>query len=34
MIELLRRGVRKEAEAVEELLKSTALFEKEAAQNK
>jgi len=34
MIELLCRGVRKEAEAVEELLRSTALFEKEAAQNK
>jgi len=32
MIEVLRRGVRKEAQAIEELLKSTELFEKDAAQ--
>ena len=30
MIEVLRRGVRKEAQAVEELLQSTELFEKDA----
>ena len=34
MIEVLRRGIRKEAEAIEELLSSTELFEKNAAQNK
>jgi signal transduction histidine kinase len=34
MIEVLRRGVRKEAEAVEELLSSAELFEKEATQNR
>jgi hypothetical protein len=34
MIEVLRRGVRKEAEAIEELLRSTELFEKDAAQNR
>ena len=33
MIEVLRRGVRKEAQAIEELLKSTELFEKNAAQS-
>ena len=33
MIEVLRRGVRKEAQAIEELLKSTELFEKRAAEN-
>ena len=32
MIEVLRRGVKKEAEAIEELLRSTDLFEKNAAQ--
>jgi len=32
MIEVLYRGVKKEAEAIEELLKSTELFEKNAAQ--
>jgi signal transduction histidine kinase len=34
MIEVLRRGVRKEAEAIKELLRSTELFEKDAAQNR
>ena len=34
MIEVLRRGVRKEAEAIEELLRSTELFQKDAAQNR
>jgi signal transduction histidine kinase len=33
MIEVLRRGVRKEAEAIEELLRSTELFEKDPARN-
>jgi signal transduction histidine kinase len=33
MIEVLRRGVKKEAQAIEELLHSTELFEKDAAQN-
>jgi len=32
MIEVLYRGVKKEAEAIEELLKSTELFEKNAAE--
>ena len=31
MIEVLRRGVQKEAQAIEELLRSTELFEKGAA---
>jgi hypothetical protein len=34
MIELLHRGVKKEAQAIEELLRSTELFEKDAAQNR
>jgi hypothetical protein len=34
MIEVLRRGIRKETEAIKELLSSTELFEKNAAQNK
>ena len=34
MIEVLRRGVKKEAQAIEELLRSTELFEKDAAQNR
>lgn len=34
MIELLHRGVEKEAQAIEELLRSTELFEKDAAQNR
>jgi signal transduction histidine kinase len=34
MIELLRRGVKKEAEVIEELLRSTELFEKDAAKNR
>jgi signal transduction histidine kinase len=33
IIEVLQRGVKKEAEAIEELLRSTELFEKDAAQN-
>ena len=33
MIGLLQRGVKKEADAIEELLRSTELFEKDAAQN-
>jgi signal transduction histidine kinase len=33
MIEVLRRGVQKEAQAIEELLRSTELFEKDATQN-
>jgi signal transduction histidine kinase len=33
MIEVLRRGVNKEAQAIEELLRSTELWEKDAAQN-
>ena len=34
MIEVLHRGVKKEAQAIEELLRSTQLFEKDAAQNR
>src|SRR6185503_14613406 len=34
MIGLLHRGVKKEAEAIEELLKSTEFFEKNATQNR
>ena len=34
MIGLLQRGIKKEADAIEELLRSTELFEKEAAQNR
>ena len=34
MIELLQRGVKKEAQAIEELLRSRELFEKDAAQNR
>jgi hypothetical protein len=34
MIELLHRGVKKEAQAIEELLRSTELFEKDAGQNR
>ena len=34
MIGVLQRGVKKEARAVEELLRSTELFEKDAAQNR
>jgi hypothetical protein len=34
MIEMLHRGVKKEAQAIEELLRSTELFEKDAAQNR
>ena len=34
MIEVLRRGVQKEARAIEELLSSTELFEKNSAQNR
>jgi signal transduction histidine kinase len=34
MIGLLQRGVKKEADAIEELLRSTELFEKDAAQNR
>jgi signal transduction histidine kinase len=34
MIEVLRRGIRKEAQAIEELLRSTELFEKDAAKNR
>jgi signal transduction histidine kinase len=33
MVEVLRRGVRKEAQAIEELLHSIELFDKDAAQN-
>jgi signal transduction histidine kinase len=33
IIEVLQRGVKKEAEAIEELLRSTELFETDAAQN-
>jgi signal transduction histidine kinase len=33
IIEVLQRGVKKEAEAIEEMLRSTELFEKDAAQN-
>jgi hypothetical protein len=33
MIEVLQRGVKKEAEAIEELLRSTELFEKDASQD-
>ena len=33
MIEVLQRGVQKEAQAIEELLRSTAFFEKDASQN-
>jgi len=33
MIGVLQRGVKKEARAIEELLRSTELFEKDAAQN-
>jgi len=31
MVEVLHRGVKKEADAIEELLRSTELFEKDAA---
>jgi len=31
---VLQRGVKKEARAIEELLRSTELFEKDAAQNR
>jgi hypothetical protein len=31
MIEVLQRGVKKEADAIEELLRTTELFEKELA---
>jgi len=34
MIGVLHRGVKKEAQAIEELLRSTELFEKDAAQNR
>lgn len=34
MIGLLQRGIKKEADAIEELLRSTELFEKNAAQNR
>ena len=34
MIGVLQRGVKKEARAIEELLRSTELFEKDAAQNR
>jgi hypothetical protein len=34
MIGVLQRGVRKEAKAIEELLRSTELFEKDASQNR
>jgi signal transduction histidine kinase len=34
MIGVLQRGVKKEARAIEELLRSTDLFEKDAAQNR
>ena len=34
MIGVLHRGVEKEAQAIEDLLKSTELFEKDAAQNR
>ena len=34
MIGVLQRGVKKEAQAIEELLRSTELFEKDAAQNR
>src|SRR5262249_60169866 len=34
IIEVLHRGVEKEAQAIEELLRSTELFEKDAAQNR
>ena len=34
MIEVLRRGIRKEAQAIEELLRSTELFEKDAGKNR
>ena len=34
MIGLLHRGVKKEADAIEELLRSTELFEKNAAQDR
>jgi hypothetical protein len=34
IIEVLRRGIRKEAQAIEELLSSTELFEKDAAKNR
>lgn len=34
VIEVLRRGVQKEAEAIEELLSSTELFEKDGLQNR
>jgi signal transduction histidine kinase len=33
MIEVIHRGVKKEAQAIEELLKSTELFEKDGTQN-
>jgi signal transduction histidine kinase len=34
MTEVLHRGVEKEAQAIEELLRSTELFEKDSAQNR
>jgi hypothetical protein len=34
MIGVLQRGVKKEADAIEELLRSTELFEKNAAQDR
>ena len=34
MIEVLHRGVQKEAEAIEDLLRSTEFFEKDASQNR
>ena len=34
MIGVLQRGVQKEAQAIEEVLRSTELFEKGAAQNR
>jgi hypothetical protein len=34
MIAVLQRGVKKEAQAIEELVRSTELFEKDAAQNR
>jgi len=34
MIEVLQRAVNKEAEAIEELLRSTEFFEKDASQNR
>jgi hypothetical protein len=34
MIEVLYRNVQKEAQAIEELLRSTEFFEKDASQNR